>query len=293
MSPTLSTEVRRLLGGSKLIALRAPANAAIGERRSKALGPGIEFAQYRDYEPGDDLRHVDRHVYARLGRVVVRQFTVEQRLRVSILLDASASMAVDPASWRRAVEVAAVFGEVALNGGDQVRFGVARGDQVAWGPVATRTPQLRRELARLDDVRPAGAARSFADLAVRTLEPLGYPGLLIVVSDWLVEGFAEALKTWRVREQELVAVQVLGGAEAGPVPDALGWVRLIDAETGDLVERRLDRSAWEAYHREVEAWSEEVRAAVWAAEGRWYRIAAEAPLDEASVQGMRRQGLIT
>src|SRR5690606_601697 len=130
MNRALPSEVMRALGHSKLIALRAPANAAIGERRSRAIGSGMEFAQYKDYEPGDDLRHLDRHVYARLGKTVVRRYHLEQRLRVAVLLDASASMAVDPASWRRAVDVAAVFGEAALNGGDQVRFGVARGGRV-------------------------------------------------------------------------------------------------------------------------------------------------------------------
>lgn len=293
MTPILATEVRRLLGGSKLIALRAPANAAIGERRSKKVGAGIEFAQYRDYEPGDDLRYVDRHVYARHGRVVVRQFHMEQRLRVSVLVDASGSMALDPASWRRALEVAAVFGEVALNGGDQVRYGSVRGGRVVWGAVASRGPALQRELTRLSEVAPVGSGGSWADVAARSLEPLGEPGVLVVIGDWLVEGFAEALKTWRARGQELVAVQVLGAAEAGGAPPATGWVRLVDAETGEEVERRLDAAAWTAYRREVDAWSEEVRAAVWAAEGRWFRLDAAAPLDRAAVQALRRQGLIT
>lgn len=293
MTPILSPEVRRLLGGSKLIALRAPANAAIGERRSKAVGPGIEFAQYRDYEPGDDLRYVDRHVYARHGRVVVRQFHLEQRLRVSVLLDASGSMAADPATWRRAVEMAAVFAEAALNGGDQVRFGSARAGRVAWGPVASRAPLVQRELARLAEVAPGGDGGSLADVAARSLEPLGDPGVLVVIGDWLAEGFAEALKTWRVRGQEVVAVQVLGALEAGSLPGPNGWVRLVDVETGEEAERRLDAAAWAAYRREVEAWSQEVRAAVWAAEGRWCRVDAGAPLDQTAIQALRRQGLIT
>jgi uncharacterized protein (DUF58 family) len=293
MSDPLPAEVLRLLGSSKLIALRAPANAAIGERRSKALGPGIEFAQYRDYEPGDDLRHIDRHVYARLGRIVVRQFTVEQRLRVSLLLDGSASMAVDPASWRRAIEVAALVGTVTVNGSDQIRFGLASGASVRWGPVISREPQLRRELTRLASTKPHGGAASFADVASASLEPLNAPGLLFVVSDFLVDDYAEALRMWRVRGQELVAVQVLASAEAGAEPGPGGWVELIDAETGATVERRLDRAAWTLYRREVERWSEEVRAAVWAAEGRWFRLFADAPLDESTVRPLRRGGLIT
>jgi uncharacterized protein (DUF58 family) len=292
MTATLPATLRRLLGGSKLIAGRAPANAAIGERRSKKIGAGIEFAQYRDYEPGDDLRYVDRHVYARLGRLVVRQFHLEQRLRVSVLLDASTSMALDPEAWRRAVELAAVIGEVTLNGSDQVRFGVAHGTRVVWGGVVSRSPQLQRELARIAAITPGGAVASFADVATASLEPLAEPGLLVVIGDWLVEGYVDALRTWRVRGQEIVAMQVLGGAEVGGRTET-GWVRLQDAESGEVQERRLDARAWMLYRSEVEAWSEEVRAAVWAVDGRWFRMSASVPLDEAAVRTMRRQGLIT
>jgi uncharacterized protein (DUF58 family) len=293
MTPTLSTEVRRLLGGSKLIAVRAPANAAIGERRSKSIGPGIEFAQYREYEPGDDLRFVDRHVYARLGRTVIRQFTVEQRLRVAVLVDASGSMALDSATWRRALELAAAFGEVTLNGSDQVRYGVAREGRVAWGSVVSRGPQLQRELARISAVAPEGSGGSLAEVAARSLEPLSHAGVLIVISDWLVDGFAEALRAWRVRGQEVVAVQVLGATEVGPESGPTGWVRLVDAETGEAIDRRLDAHAWSLYRGEVEAWSEAVRAAVWSVEGRWVRSVATEPFDEAAVRALRRQGLIT
>lgn len=292
MSRALPSEVKRALGHSKLIALRAPANAAIGERRSRAIGSGMEFAQYKDYEPGDDLRHLDRHVYARLGKTVVRRYHLEQRLRVAVLLDASASMAVDPASWRRAVDVAAVFGEAALNGGDQVRFGVARGGRVVWGDVASRGTQLRHELSRLARVVPDGHLASLTDLASRSLEALALPGLLVVISDWLVDGFAEALRTWRVRSQEVVAVQVLGEAEAGGRGET-GSLRLVDAETGEVAERRVDARTWRAYRRAVEDWSAQVRSAVWAVEGRWVTTATHEPLDGGFVTDLRRQGLIT
>lgn len=293
MSFSLPTEIRRLIGGSKLVALRTPANAAVGERRSKAIGPGIEFAQYRDYEPGDDLRHLDRHVFARHGRFVVRQFHVEQRLRVSVLMDASGSMGADPGAWQRAVELAAIFGEVTLNGGDQIRFGVTRRGQVAWGGVVRRLPQLQHELDRLAQVVPEGDDGSLADVAGRSLEALGRPGVLIVISDWLVDGFADALRAWRVRGQELIAVQVLSQTEGGRSGGDGGWVRLVDVETGEAIERRLDAHAWSLYRREIETWSEEVKAAVWAAEGRWFRSVSGQPIDDSTVRALRRQGLIT
>src|SRR5690606_23851685 len=151
----------------------------------RALGSGMEFAQYKDYEPGDDLRYLDRHVYARHGKTVIKRFHLEQRLRVSVLLDASASMAVDPGSWQRVVEVAAVFGEAALNGSDQVRFGVAQRGRVNWGSVSSRDAQLRREIDGLANVVPEGSLDNFELLATKSLQALTEPGLLVVVSDWL------------------------------------------------------------------------------------------------------------
>lgn len=292
MNRALPSEVMRALGHSKLIALQAPANAAIGERRSRAVGAGMEFAQYKDYEPGDDMRHLDRHVYARHGKTVVKRFHLEQRLRVSVLLDASASMAVDPGSWDRAVDVAAVFGEATLNGGDQVRFGVAKDGRVIWGEVTSRDAQLRREVSRLARIVPDGHFAAMTELASRSLEALDKPGMLVVISDWLVDGFAEALRSWRVRSQEVVAVQVLGEAEAGGRGET-GSLRLVDVETGEVVERQADARTWRAYRAAFAEWSAQVRSAVWAVEGRWVSTAAHEPLDASFVTDLRRQGLVT
>jgi len=292
MTRLLPIEVRRALGHSKLIALHAPANAAIGERRSRAIGAGMEFARYKEYEPGDDLRFVDRHIYARHGKTVVRQFHLEQRLRVSVLLDASASMAVDSASWERALQVAAVFGEVALNGSDQVRYGVFKDGSVMWGAVASRDAQLRRELSRLESVEPTGQMASFEQVAAVSLEALSQPGLLVIVSDWLADGFAEALRTWRVRSQEVVAVQVLGEMESTGRGET-GSLRLVDAETGEVLERQADAHTWRAYRAAVEEWSSWVRSAVWAVEGRWVSTTTSTSFGNAFVTDLRRHGVIS
>lgn len=292
MSSLLPPDLRARLGASRWVALRAQADSAVGERRSKAIGAGIEFAQHRDYEVGDDLRYLDRHVYARHRRPVVRQFSVEQRLRVTVLLDASASMGVDPEKWRRAQELAAVFGLVTINGGDQVRYGVvARGD-IAWGRVASRRIQLERELDRLEAVEPSGALDDLTDVASRSMERLGPEGLLVVVSDWLCDGVQGALKRWRVRGQEVVAVQVVAPVDAEPGGDARGWLALRDVETGDVLERHVDGATLAAYREAFEAWEHELRSTVWGAEGRWFSVRSDAGTADA-VQRLRHQGLVT
>jgi uncharacterized protein (DUF58 family) len=265
----------------------------LGDRRSRSVGSGIEFAQYRDYEPGDDLRHLDRHVYARFGRTTIKQFHLEQRLRVTVLLDASGSMGVDPASWQRAVEMASAFGTAALNGSDQVRFGVAKGERIEWGAVVTREAQLWRAVGHLEATRPGGGNGTFSEAASRSLEVLGQPGLLVVIGDWLVDDYQAALKSWHVRGQEIVAVQVLGSTESDSSESPSGWLRLVDVETGAVEERRADASTWSSYRAAVGEWSERVRASVWAVEGRWLSVSAGARFDETTVRSMRGLGLIT
>src|SRR5688572_19327830 len=80
------------LGRTRLAVQRVLATGGTGERRSKALGSGIEFADHRAYQFGDDIRKLDPHLLARLGRHYVRQYSVSKALAVTILLDASRSM---------------------------------------------------------------------------------------------------------------------------------------------------------------------------------------------------------
>lgn len=292
MDLTLADAARSELRGATLRPLRAAANVAIGERRSRATGAGIEFAQFRKYEPGDDLRHLDHGLFARSGAAWIRQFHMDQRLQVSILLDASASMAVDPESWRFSVGLAAILGAAALNGADQCRFGLLRGDGAQWGANITRHPPLAHEVRRLQLTVPEGGKHSLAQMAVSSLAELQRPGLLILISDWLVEEQHEALQRWRVRGQEIVALQVDSRAGLGAGAPG-GRLRLVDAETGETMELRAGPATWRRYREAREAWSEQSQAAVWAAEGRWLSFEA-APFKPAPVVAdLRRRGLIS
>lgn len=292
MRRTLLDEARRAVGGSMLRPLHSAANRAIGERRSKAVGAGIEFAQHRKYEPGDDLRYLDHNLYVRSGDAWIRQFHLDQRMRVSILLDATASVGVYPEAWRCALGLAAAFGVAALNGADECRFGIMQSERVAWGPSVSRRPLLEQELERIERTSPRGGGGSLAELAAGTLEGLQDPGMLVVISDWLVEEYHEALQRWRVRGQEIVAVQVLGGAEAGR-PGSVGRLRLVDSETGEVVERRIDGDTWRRYRAAVAAWSDRVQEAVWAAEGRWLSFDAPSAGLATVVPALRRRGVLT
>src|SRR5215471_6569209 len=124
-SPGLLTALMR----SRLLVRRAHATIGIGERRSRGKGPGMEFMDYREYQPGDDVRHLDPRLYARTGSYFLRQ------LPVAIIVDGSASMAFgSPTKFDFARGLASALAFAGLAGGDVVEVGVSAGNRLSWSP---------------------------------------------------------------------------------------------------------------------------------------------------------------
>src|SRR5512136_228220 len=148
----LSPELLRRLEQFQLLAARRAKSSARGERRSRARGQSVEFADYRTYVHGDDFRYLDWNLYGRLERLFLKLYEEERELPVRIFLDASESMTFgEPRKFDFARQVAAAIGYVALCGFDRVSVipfpGVpANGD--------------RDQAARLAEMAARGALRS-------------------------------------------------------------------------------------------------------------------------------------
>src|SRR5687767_10826151 len=121
MSALLTPELLRRLEQFQLLAARRAKSSAKGERRSRARGQSVEFADYRNYVAGDDLRYLDWNLYGRLERLFLKLYEEERELPVRIFLDASESMSFgEPRKFDFARQVAAAIGYVALCGFDRV-----------------------------------------------------------------------------------------------------------------------------------------------------------------------------
>src|SRR5512142_1249664 len=117
LPPTLLRRLEQL----QLLARRRSKNAARGERRSRARGHSVEFADYRNYVPGDDFRYLDWNLYGRLDRLFLKLYEEERELPVRIFLDATEAMTFcQPRKFDFARQVAAAIGYVALSGFDRV-----------------------------------------------------------------------------------------------------------------------------------------------------------------------------
>jgi uncharacterized protein (DUF58 family) len=290
IAPSLLQQLQR----SKLVSRSAEANVGFGNRSSRGRGPGIEFADYRDYVPGDDIRHVDRHVLARLGRAVVRQSTPEQALQVVVLIDASTSMGCGvPTKLARAAELAAALAAVAVANGDHVDLALFADGTLTWHDDRLSSDRrLPRAFTWLQEARPGGAS-DMREVARRSHDRLNPGSMLIVVSDWMVAGAQEALLLWRSIGLDVVAIQVLAPEELDPVPATTGPLRLTDSETGDVLDVMLDDAAIAAYRSHFSAWQHETRDIVVKNMGRWFTARCDDSLEDTVLRRWRHERLIT
>lgn len=247
-----------------IFASRVRAGAIKGERRSTKRGTSIEFADYRPYVRGDDLRRVDWNIYARLQRPFVKLHEDEEDLAVHLILDASASM-----DWPRTGErdlhkflyarrLVAGLAYIALGGGDQVTMAAARGDGTTiWGPLRGRGRVLDA-LGWLEACHTRGAVR-LNEALTGYARRMARAGVCIVVSDLLsAEGCEEGLRALQSRGHELALIQVLSPDEVDPV--LAGDLKLIDLETGMAQEVTVDEGMKRLYVQRLQAWQAEIGA---------------------------------
>ncbi|MCI0643606.1 MAG: DUF58 domain-containing protein, partial [Chloroflexi bacterium] len=246
-----------------LIADRVRVGVMKGERRSRKRGSSIEFADYRNYAQGDDLRRLDWNVYARLERPFIKLLEEEEDLAVHLLVDGSQSMDWpdedgDSNKLLYALRLAGALGHVGLAAGDQVTVTMLSSQgNLSWGPHRGRQNTLRL-LQFLETGRAGGitdlnlALRQYSLRARR-------PGLLFLFSDlFSPAGYKEGLNALQSRGYEAGLVHVLSPDEVDPPLG--GDVKLVDVETKSDAEITLDASTLGLYRRRLQEWQAEIAA---------------------------------
>jgi uncharacterized protein (DUF58 family) len=237
-----------------LLLMRSPVRGGLkGGRRSVKRGQSVEFADYRDYSLGDDLRQLDWNVYARLERLFVKLFVEEEDITVTLLVDASASMAAGhPAKLLFAKRAAAALGYI----------GLASEDRVAVTALAGRTARRRNALRGsgrvfrlLADLSAITAAEGPTDLlaSVRhAAAQLHGRGVVILLSDLLDPSADRVIRELAATGSELIILHILSPDELDPTLE--GDLRLVDSETGDGIDVTVDLSTIDAYKARLLAW---------------------------------------
>lgn len=252
----LPAELRGRLERLSLVTRRRVIAQWAGRHSSRHKGESLDFADYRQYVPGDDYRRIDHNLWARLGVLLVRQFEAEEELPLRVVLDASASM-----GFYRKLEVGKVLAGMitylGLAGGDRVSvYALGGGQSLQIGPVGrhlSRWPQLEKWL---EGIAPGGGG-DFAP-TLRKLAGEGVSrGALILVSDLLSPDYGPALDGLGVGAGGVV-LHVLSEEELNP--GLAGDLRLADSESGSEVEVSTSEDAMRRYRLALEEFASEAAA---------------------------------
>jgi uncharacterized protein (DUF58 family) len=279
MAALLTPQLLRALEQFQLLAARRAKSSARGERRSRARGQSVEFADYRNYVAGDDFRYLDWNLYGRLERLFLKLYEEERELPVRIFLDSSESMAFgEPRKFDFARQVAAAVGYVALSGFDRVSVipfpevtasnslaaGGARrangaSEQAARGALrSVRGKKSTFEFFRNLNVLTAGGAARLNETLRRGALEARQAGLAVVLSDFLdPDGYEAGLNALVGRGFQVDLVQILAPEELAP--STFGDLRLVDSETGGMREVTFGRYRLKAYQQTVQNYIQRLR----------------------------------
>lgn len=282
LDPAFLSRLERL----QLATRRPLAGRFTAEHRSRRHGTSLDFADYREYSPGDDFRRIDYHLYARLDVLALKLFEAEDDLQVRFLLDASGSMGT-ARKLRQAQRVVAALGFLSLLRRDTVTVDVFPGEVRL--PRFTGRAAAPALFAHLEAVEAAGAS-DLGSPARRLLARPGLPGLTLLVSDLLSHDWPEALRRLPAQGSDVVVVHVLSREETDP--DWVGDADLVDRETGTRVPVSLSPDLLAAYRTRVDRWLTDVAAAARQSGAAYVRLDADADLEAQLLAGWREQGVV-
>src|SRR5438128_1056362 len=232
--PLFDSDFVKKLEYLSLVSRRVFRGSILAQRRTMQMGGGIEFADHREYTPGDDFRYLDWNLYARHDELMLKRFQEEEDLHVYFLLDCSRSMGFGhPCKFDLARQVTAALAYIALADLDRVAVVAYANDILADFPLVRGKARILSLLKFLKDLKPQGVNTDLSRVATGFVHRTQRRGLAIVVSDlYDPAGYERGLDLLRHRRYEPHLVQLYDRREAEPT--LLGDMELYDVETESL-----------------------------------------------------------
>ncbi len=229
---TILKKVRRI----QIVANRTVNDLFAGQYKSVFRGRGMEFDEVREYQPGDDIRTIDWNVTARAGTPFIKRFCEERELTVLFAVDTSASGAFGSGERSKldmVVEVAAMLMFSALKNNDKVGLATFCDDVLDYYPPRKGKANVLHLIRELISVEPVARPTSLAAALEFLSRVQKRRAVVFLISDFLAPHAREALALCNSRH-DLIAVTVADPREE-VLPD-VGFISLVDAETGQIVE---------------------------------------------------------
>ena len=296
MNAPIEPHILRTLDALSLRTRRAVQGLRQGTHRSVRRGHGVEFAEYRQYELGDNPRYIDWNLYGRSDKVYIKRYLEEENVSVFVVIDGSNSL-VHPelrVKWDFAKTLASYIGYIALSAQDPVTIaslGYGSSPAFLGGRAFNRIPLFLNSLESkfLRDAKPLSLSTEARRLASR----MNFPGICILISDFLYPPteVAEILSAFRARNMEVHAVQVLSPLDIDPSKATGGEATLTDSETGEELPLALDARSISTYQKRMLAHVSSVRSHCLAHQVQFTSQVAEQPLSETCIKALREMSL--
>jgi len=244
LSPQLLARLERL----ELVSRKIFRGRMKGERRSRRKGQSVEFADFRSYAPGDDLRFIDWNMYARLDKLFLKLFLEEEDLHFYAVIDASTSMEFgDPSKLQYAKQLAGALGFIGLCRADRVKVESLGASLRNPGPVLRGRRSLWRMLEYLEGIQ-SGENVPLADGVKDFCARNSGKGVVVLLTDLMDKrGYEAALRFLVAQQMDVYVIHILSPEELDP--QVTGDLRLVDCEDHDVAEITVSRPLLERYKR--------------------------------------------
>ena len=256
-----------------------------GEHVSRRYGNTVDFADFREYHPGDDYRRIDYHVLARLDQVLIKLFEADDEVTVRILIDTSASMAVG-GKLEQAKRLAAAIGFVALTAHDSVTVHTFRDDRQA--PRFAGRASVPALMTHLETLEAEGPT-PFAQAASHLLGQSGLPGVTVVLSDLLTPEWASLVKL-RASGSDVLIIHLL--CEEDLDPEYAGDLELVDRESGERLTVSVTADVAQTYRNRVRDWRDEVKKMTGSSGGVYVSVDAMEDIEALLLRTWRQAGVL-
>ena len=269
-----------------------------GKHLVSTYGQTVEFADYREYMLGDDIRRIDWNLYSRFEKYFIKLFTDERQMHVQIYLDCSGSMGkVNPKKGAYAVGVAAALGYLAIHNMDKVSYHLIKGN-AAENPFGTIVGKnaFFRAMNTLDQIE-------FADEADISSAVLGNPntgtgdGLTVIISDFFSESdWKKAVDYLLYKKKQILLVQVFSPDELDP--SYTDRVNLIDSESTDMADPRnmklrINKSMQIAFKEAVAAFYADIRDFCKRRDAGFIALDCEKPIEKELFSELLKRGIVS
>ena len=265
-----------------------------GKHRINKYGQTVEFADFREYQPGDDIRRIDWNLFARLGKHFLKLYTDERQMHIRIYIDCSASMGFYPDKAEYAIGLAVAFGYLAIRNNDKVSFHLLRdGAEIDPFGLIVGKNSFFSAVGKMKDITFAGEA-NFAGISSGQIGVSD--GMAVLISDFLTENsWQKAVDYFIFQKQQVLVCQVLGKEELSPTYS--GKFELMDCEgigKGDdrNVHLSITRAMLDAYKKELNKYILEIKKFCTSRDTTFLSVGTNVPVDRVIYRELARYDIV-